>query len=378
MRELEDRSDMVGGAAIEINRLTSVAALAPVWMELESRSDASFFLSWNWIGTWLDATGVQPLVVTRRQDGVVSALALIVEARRRRLGLFPCRVGFLNETGDAAMDSIYIEYNGLLHARDQPDSDLVRTLGGLRAGGWDELRLSGVGAATAALAGEAGWFAETRAAVRCFAVDLAALRAQGRAYVDSLGANTRQQIRRSERLYAARGPLALTAAASLAEAKAFLAGLKELHQATWRQRGRPGAFANPFFERFHDRLLERLWPGGGVELVKITAGAHIVGYLYNFLYRGSVLNYQSGFAPETDNKLKPGLLSHALCIERHLEGGAMRYDLMAGEARYKQSLAAPHETLVWLTLHRPTLLTLAETVARRVKRALTRQPNSLA
>jgi CelD/BcsL family acetyltransferase involved in cellulose biosynthesis len=371
---------MVGGAVIEINQLASPAALHPVWSALEERSEAPFFLSWNWIATWLEATGAYPHVVTARRDGAVVALALVQESRRRRFGVIPTRVASLHETGDAGMDSIYIEYNGALRARGESEAVFGAMLQALTAKtrSWDELRLSAVTARAAESAAATGWIVEQRAASRCFAVDLAALRAAGGAYVDSLGANTRQQLRRTRRLYEARGPLVLAAAQSLAEAKAFLAELKALHQHAWRRRGQAGAFATPFFEHFHDRLLERLWPQGRVELLKIAAGTRVIGYLYNFIHRGSVLNYQSGFAAGDDNKLKPGLLSHALCVERHLAGTATRYDLMAGEARYKQNLAAPHDSLVWLTLRRPTVLARAEQAARRLKRALARHPNSLA
>jgi CelD/BcsL family acetyltransferase involved in cellulose biosynthesis len=369
----------VGVAAIEINRLTSVAALEPVWTELEKRSDASFFLSWNWIGTWLEMTQARPLVVTVGEPGRMMAMALIQDRSGRRLGVFPARFGALHETGDAAQDSIYIEYNGVLAARNVSATVLGHMLMVLLDQGLDEIRLSAVASWAVNHAAGTPWVVTTRKASRCYAVDLVAVRSGPSAsYIDTLSANTRHQIRRSERLYAARGLVSLTAAASLTQAKEFFAGLKALHQQAWTQRGQPGAFANPFFERFHDRLIERLWPQGGVELVKIAAGAHVVGYLYNFRHRGAVLNYQSGFAPETDNKLKPGLLSHALCIERHLAGGARRYDLMAGEARYKQNLASPHEELVWLTLQRPGLLTSLAALARRAKRALTTQPNSLA
>lgn len=373
-----NRNDMVGAAVIEINRLDSAAALKPVWLELEGRSAASFFLSWRWIGTWLETTEARPLVVTLRQGDIVLGLALVQDSRQRRLGLIPTRVGALHETGVAQQDSIYIEYNGALCAPDGPAQGFGQMLRALMAQSVDELRLSAIAPALVAQAHATGWVVTTRATSRCYAVDLAALRAAGGAYVDSLGANTRQQIRRSERLYAARGAVALTAAASLAEAKEFLAGLTALHRQTWQQRGQAGAFANPFFMRFHDRLLETLWPQGAVELLRVTAGAQVVGYLYNFRHRGSVLNYQSGFAPEMDNKLKPGLLSHALCVERHLAGAATRYDLMAGEARYKRNLAAPHAELAWLTLQRPGLLAHAQGLARRLKQALRRHPNSLA
>lgn len=369
---------MVGAAVIEINRLAAPAALKPVWLALEGRSDASFFLSWNWIGTWLETTGARPLVVTLRQGDSVLGLALVQDSRQRRLGVIPVRVGALHETGAARQDSLYIEYNGALCAPEAPAQAFGRMLRAVMAQSVDELRLSAIAPALVAQAQAIGWVVTTHSAARCYAVDLAALRAAGGAYVDSLGANARQQIRRSARLYAARGAVTLAPAASLAQAREFFAGLTALHRQTWQRRGQAGAFADPFFRRFHDRLLEVLWPQGAVEVLRIAAGAQAIGYLYNFRHRGSVLNYQSGFAPETDNRLKPGLLSHALCVERHLSGTASRYDLMAGEARYKQSLAAPHAELAWITLQRPGLLTHAQGLARRLKQALRRHPNSLA
>ena len=45
------------------------------------------------------------------------------------------------------------------------------------------------------------------------------------------------------------------------QADAFLDGLKNLHQRYWVGRGKPGAFAEPFFERFHRALIRRAAAG---------------------------------------------------------------------------------------------------------------------
>ena len=160
----------------------------------------------------------------------------------------------------------------------------------------------------------------------------------GKAYLDHLSPNTRQQICRSIRLYAREGKLVAQRARDVPEALRFLEELKELHQRTWTRRGETGSFAFPFFERFQRRLIATCLPRGTVEIIRVTCGERVIGYLYNFVWRGTVLAYQSGLAYEADARLKPGLVAHCLAIDIHLAEGAMIYDFMAGEARYKASL----------------------------------------
>jgi CelD/BcsL family acetyltransferase involved in cellulose biosynthesis len=181
-------------------------------------------------------------------------------------------------------------------------------------------------------------------------VDLAALRAAGADAFAPLSANTRHQLRRSLRRYAEAGELSLTRARDTAEAHGFLDALAALHQARWQARGQPGAFADPRFLRFHRALLARALPRGEAELVRVAAGPQMIGYLYNFLWRGEVLAYQSGFAYPPDGQRKPGLTCHHLAIAAHLAAGAQVYDFLAGEDRYKTSLANAARRLHWLEL----------------------------
>ncbi|NJO39066.1 MAG: GNAT family N-acetyltransferase [Rhizobiales bacterium] len=133
---------------------------------------------------------------------------------------------------------------------------------------------------------------------------------------------------------------------------------------------RPGAFAYPFYVAFHRRLIRAAQPSGALELVRVSAAGEPIGYLYNFLDRGRVSYYLSGFRFEQDNRLKPGLVSHALCIQRHLERGMDVYDFMAGGQRYKLELGQPGPEIVSLAVQRPNWMLAAERPLRRLKQAL--------
>ena len=121
-----------------------------------------------------------------------------------------------------------------------------------------------------------------------------------------------------------------------------------LHQQYWIGRGKPGAFAEPFFGRFHHALIHRAAAGQSVDLMRIAAGDRIVGYLYNFVQDGWVAAYQSGFAfgPDADI-LRPGLVCHLMAIEHYRRAGRQRYDFLGGEARYKRSFADMEIALLW-------------------------------
>ncbi len=142
-------------------------------------------------------------------------------------------------------------------------------------------------------------------------------------------------------------------AATAAEAHDWLDELATLHQATWKARGHPGAFANPFFGRFHHVLIDRGMPRGEIDLLRVTAGSRVVGLLYNFRYRGQALAYQGGFDyAGAGRHQKPGLTCHHQAIRLATIDGLNRYDMLAGEDRYKRSLAGDATALHWLEVGR--------------------------
>ncbi len=327
------------------------------WRALEARSDASFFQGWGWTGCLLAERFPRPLLVSAERDGCEVALALFnacAEPPWRGGGERLC----LGESGDGR-DSPFIEHNGvLLDRREGAAAEAACLEAALRRPGRRRRRLvlGGVGADTLLAAGAVPGARLRERAVRMAPfVDLDALRRAGRPFLASLSANTRAQLRQSRRHAEREGSLALRRAGSVAEARGFLDELARLHQATWTGRGRPGAFADPWFRRFHAALLERVPPGGGeaeVELLRVTASGRVLGLLYNLRRAGRVLSYQGGFDYAGEGtRHRPGLVCHHAAIELHLAGDALCYDLLGGSGRYKRSLAAAEAPLHWAELH---------------------------
>ena len=319
---------------ISIQPAGDLSDLATRWQALECRADPGFFRSWVFIGCLAAErfAGARLLCVT--QDGHDVALALLGSGRGKR---------WLNQTGDIAQDSVFIEHNGVL-AEGRAHSHIVAALQAAARPG--PLALSGIDDPTLAAANQAGWVsvAQTRWAPSV------ALHALDRPYLETLSANARSQIRRSLRLY---GPdLKLARAETLPQAQEFFAELIGVHQAAWQARGRPGAFADPHMRKFHAELIARAWPTGGADLLRVTAGARHIGTLYNLLAGGRVYCYQSGFAYSDDAREKPGLCCHALAIAQYASAGARIYDLLGGADRYKLTLAQGGQMLHWATLHR--------------------------
>jgi CelD/BcsL family acetyltransferase involved in cellulose biosynthesis len=325
---------------IDIAPVQDPEALGLAWRELEARSPGrSVFQSWTWVGCLAGERYPDPVLVRARgPEGRTLGLALF-NRRRGRL----C----LAESGDPAMDAPFVEHNAPLVAADAPPSlagEMLRAAWG--APGARRLVLSGVPPGLAAAAGGAPLRRQAR---RAPFVDLAAVRAAGGDWMATLSANTRYQIRRSLRRYAARGPVAVGRAETEGEALAWLDALVALHTETWHRRGQPGGFATPWLMRFHRALVARALARSELELLRVAAGGEAVGYLYNFRLEGRVSAYQSGLDHAGAGPHgKPGLTCHALAIERALAAGDLAYDFLAGADRYKLSLANAEADLDWV------------------------------
>lgn len=325
---------------VHLTPVESFATLGAEWRALEAAlPGCSFFQSWSWVGCLAEERFPDPVLLRAEAGGRTRGLALFNRARGRLC---------LTESGDATLDAPFIEHNApLAHA------DAMAPL--LRAA-WEvpgvrRLVVNGVPPDVVAAAGGVPLRQQERAAPF---LDLAALRASGRDPLEAFSANTRQQIRRSDRAYAARGALWVEAAETPARALEFFDVLLPMHTATWQARGKPGAFATPFLQRFHRTLIADGAARGEVRMLRVTAGMVDVGVLYNFRRGGRVHAYQSGLdhAGATRHE-KPGLTSHGLAIVDAMAAGEDIYDFMGGADRYKLSLSSGIAPLWWAELVRP-------------------------
>jgi hypothetical protein len=325
------------------------------WSTLFERADnASIFVSPGWMQSWVEVYGHEfsGFWVRWISRGETVGGCLILK-RTVWLKRWPLATLFVNTADETSLRSPPVEFNQILHLAGYEAllaADLARVLVESR---WVRLAVYGYeDSAPLRLMLEhlplCGIDREERPSPY---VDLRAI--VGDDYEATLSGKSRSQIRRSRRIYEdTYGPVVIEAAADFEQAISFLAQLALLHNATWRSRGIDGAFDSETFVDFQQRLIRRLWPVRGVDVLRARAGERIIGYLYTFLHRGKVYCVQSGLIQEKDNHLKPGMLTHACAIRHYCQRGYREYDFLAGDMRYKRSLAKSTRTLVWSVAYR--------------------------
>ena len=125
--------------------------IEPLWRDLETRSDVAFFLTWDWIGCWLQTSEALPYLVSVRDGPRLVAMALFQPSRQRRHGLLGINALMLHQLGDRASDIITIEHNGILADRDFSTAALQAVIDHLvrhQMDGWcwEEIHFGGVAA----------------------------------------------------------------------------------------------------------------------------------------------------------------------------------------------------------------------------------------
>jgi CelD/BcsL family acetyltransferase involved in cellulose biosynthesis len=339
-----------GDQETEITLTTSpdLKNLAREWRNLESRAGAfSFFQSWTWQSCLVTERFPQPILVRAVSAGRTIGLALF-----NRLG----STLHLAESGRIDFDAIYIEHNAPLVAADAPQE----IAGHMIAACWQypgvrHLVLSGT-RLNIPTSVTGGLIIKQKNQTAPF-FDIFQISQNSNTFIESRSRNTRSQIRRSIKYFSKIGPLMLVRPESDKQALICLADMIELHTENWRRRGCAGAFANTFMHRFHKELILLSYQRNEIDFIRVLAGTKTIGILYNFIHNGVIYAYQSGFASFPGVRdARPGLVSHALAIEEAQKSGFSRYDFLAGDARYKRSLANNQTTLTWSTMVRSDFL----------------------
>lgn len=336
------------------------AQAAAVW----ERLDAGVCASWPWTSTWLETVGAgvehRFAVVEDRGDPI--GVVLVCRSRTRPLAPATVHVGTAGEAGRG----VHVEDNRLPAAPGRR-ADVARAVADAlqQRRDWQRLELHGFVEQDA----EALLAHLPPARRDAQPSPVVALPADGDVLA-VLRSGPRQRIRRSRKAF---GPLHATWAEDEDTALDVLDELIDLHQQRWTAAGEPGAFAEPDVVAFHRTLVPRLLPRGEVMLFRLRDddGA-TVGCLYGFVDAGRLLFYQGGFTPMEDNKRRPGLTTHAACLQACRDRGLHTYDLLAGDARYKRELATGERTLVWATVERPGVRTGLDR-GRRTAKALARR-----
>jgi CelD/BcsL family acetyltransferase involved in cellulose biosynthesis len=336
------------------------------WRALDHAGDHSFFVSWTWIGTLLRTANVRPLLIKALHGSDVAGLALMTVGQGRSRHLLPVKQAWLNATGDVLLDGVMIEHNGFALPSGHTTSfwpAFVQWFAKEKFA--DELIVPGI--ANEAIHGTHGKLLMLERHSQGFRTPLGGLGPEGIASL--ISSNARQQLRRSMRDYG--DSLTIDRAPDTATALRYFEEMKALHVRSWTRRERRHAFDNPFFETFHRALIAAGMQDDTVDLLRIRAGEHAIGYLYNFRRKGVVSSYQSGFDDETPGR-RPGYVCHALSMAHYAQRGEAVYDFLAGTNRLKQSFGTERYVLSWRHYRKPTLGFRAEHAARKAVHAAKR------
>jgi hypothetical protein len=342
------------------------------WLELQARSECSYFQSWGWIGTWLAeiAGGLAPRVIRVRSGERLIGMGVFVPRDIRRHGLITSRALYLNEYPYDGRNMV-IEYNGMLAEKGQESAVNNETIRHLlqEYQKTDEFYFGAVTDKSFIdvqdVISDADFISNEESVI--WLVDLARLESPSlEDFLSSLSKNRRSQIRRSFRLYEHQERLSLSEANDVAEAQAYFDGLKVLHTRRWQMKGGSGLFVNPLWESFHRSLIQSRFSEGEVQLLKVGNKQTTIGYLYNLVWRGHVYVLQTGFSINTDNRYMPGYVVHAMAIAYNKARGMSEYDLMHGDSLYKQILCNQSRKQYWIVLQRHRARFVLERLAAKL------------
>lgn len=356
--------------SVEIKEDFDLGQVKSTWLNLAaSNNELSFFHSWEWLETWLLVYKPELLVVSAKHGGITVALGLFGKSRETRHFLVQANQLRLFQTGNPQEDQIWVEFNHLLchpdHLEDATKACLSTLLS--QQSLCDEIVLSMVPESYARSLLKTYNHSVISLSTPTYRTNLQLLSAKKIHYLDSLSQNTRYQVnyakRKYEKLY---GALKLSFAKNIARALEYWEEAGKLHTIRWHDSG----FQNPKFINFHKEFIVKNFDTGMIDMVKITAGNHLVAIIYNIIYKQQVYFYLQGLNYEKDGKLKSGLTAHSMLIEHYLQQKMEAYNFMGGYSQYKEQLSQISENLLIIKIQKPLLKFRIENILRGIKQKM--------
>jgi CelD/BcsL family acetyltransferase involved in cellulose biosynthesis len=330
-------------------------AAQKAWREVERQvGDVGLACSWDWTEVWLEHFGdvVRHEFAVATEDGVPRGALLLTRGVGRTRHRIPVNTLHFGTAGEPSDDAIYVEYNRALIAPGKRSAVAAAVLAAIREDDtWDELRLDGFAPEEA----EPFLAADRDLQPRfepCPTVDLRSAEQHDGEVLAILTSNTRYQVRRSIRAF---GGVEGEWAETIDHAFDIFDELVQLHGKRWREVGRPGVFASERFLEFHRSLVRRLFDNRAICLYRARSQLGTIGCLYSFVEGRNLFSYQLGLARFGDNKMKPGFVTHALCMRAAYDRGLADYNFLADASPWKRELATEERQLVWAVASRPRL-----------------------
>ena len=347
------------------------------WLLLEQTASKEFFLSWKWIGSWLETIGTnqQMYLVKAMQNNKVVGLGVFAEHNIVRHNLIASKQWFLHRTGQEEKDQIWIENNGFLLC-EQNKNHVNNTM-------WQHLltQHSNVDEFIVNLVKKSPdmnydisvnnyqkFKQQQELGYKIALTNFSSLDN----YLSTLSKNTRQQINRSIKLIMQQGELKFTPIEQPQDQIKLLEKTKHWHIQKWKNTLTPSGFENKIFCQFHNHLLGNTHPSATTIAASLNLNEEVIGAIYCFAENKNIYFYLSCIKPIENNKIKLGLVMHILMIEWLIlqKNTYSEYDFLAGDAQYKRSLSSIRDEYYQLTIQKNRLKFTIETKAKKTASSL--------
>lgn len=221
-----------------------------------------------------------------------------------------------------------------------------------RTPGWDGADLRGV-------AVDSPWFEALREAME--SSGLLAERSVGsvalvlelpgsyEGYLAALPARLRHEIRRKARRMEGEGEGPRLRSATPDSAAEDLDRFIDLHRASPEPKGR---FMRPGMEMFFRRLAEAFLPRGALHLTYLEVEGRRAAGAIGFTFGNTFSLYNSAFDRDLAH-LSPGMVLVADLIERAIQAGCGRFDMLTGDLAYKHRFGPAPRPIGRLVAHQP-------------------------
>ena len=165
------------------------------------------------------------------------------------------------------------------------------------------------------------------------------------AYLDSLAAKDRHEIRRKKRRAEKEGALDFERMSEPSRVMAAMPFFLDLFRASG---GMKRSFLTPHRESFFLSLAEEFSGRGWLDLYALSLNNRAMAYLFCFNYNRTLYLYNAAY----DNRcaqVSPGIVAIAMCIEDAIRRGIRRFEFLRGNEAYKYRFGGRDHHIYTLT-----------------------------